>query len=116
MKRINLLDQANTITHLTSNNNYTTVHLSDSTTWLLAKTLKACLLELKDFVRIHRQFAVNPAYVTATRLLAPKLAEIAIGDTWMPVSRRLFADVDQKLGLASVSRGRWHYVAQQRNS
>ena len=73
MKRINLIDQASTITHLTSSNNYTTVHLADSTTWLLAKTLKSCLTELPGFVRIHRQFAVNPQFVTATRLLAPKL-------------------------------------------
>jgi hypothetical protein len=112
MKRINLTSQSDAISYLSSSSNYTTIYCADQTNWLLAKTLKACLAELPGFIRIHRQYAVNLRYITKVRLVAPKTAEVLIGNVWLPVSRRLFRDVDQKLGITqpNASRGRWHYM------
>ncbi len=112
MKRINLANQSDAISYLSSNSNYTTIYCTDETNWLLAKTLKACLVELPTFIRLHRQYAVNPRYIVKVRLIAPKTAEVLVGTTWLPVSRRLFREVDQKMGLTQPgpSRGRWHYM------
>ncbi len=87
MKRNQLPDYLHCITHLSGDTNYTYVHFCDRPSVLFSNTLAMCAAELPGFVRIHRKYAVNPAFVTAA-LLTGHQTELIVNGTSLPVSRR----------------------------
>ncbi len=89
------------ITHLQGEANYTFVYFVDQPRLLLSSTLCACQDNLPGFIRIHRKYAVNPAFVSGiqTRLGNP---HITIQTHCLPVSRRLLNSVRQALASLEV--------------
>lgn len=87
MKRTELTCYLHRITYLSSDGNYTYVHFSDNSKTLFARTLAVCLLDLPGFIRVHRKFAVNPAFVGHLDQTTDTV-EIVLSDKRLPVSRR----------------------------
>lgn len=92
MRRTELRGQLTAITHLASDGNYTHVHFAHQPSVLLSCSLAVCIAELPGLVRIHRQYAVNPAFVAA-KTLTPNGARVVVNGINLPVSRRLVKSV-----------------------
>lgn len=98
MRYNDILEQADRITYLCGDINYTYVHFVDAPPLLYSRTLLDCLPHLPGLLRIHRKYAANPHYIVEYRsTLTDNLGEIRIGDTWLPLSRRRRLDVVRKL-------------------
>ena len=93
--RVNILSAS--ILFLAGDGNYTHIHFSKKSSALYATTLSVFEKELPGFVRIHKKYLVNPAYVTDYRANGPRSIEVMIGGQWLPVSRRRMDEVEAAL-------------------
>ncbi len=92
MKRNELIYHKHRIAYLSGDGNYTLVHFVDSPHQMFAATLYLCLEELPGFIRIHRKYAVNPAFVSAAE--GNNLtAVVTVNGEQLPISRRLAKSV-----------------------
>ena len=79
---------ANEVTFLEADVNYTKVYFEERAPLMVAVTLKKIqpLLEVHGFVRIHKKFLINLNY--ADQLLLPKEEMTALSQSLVKVSRR----------------------------
>lgn len=93
------------ITHMEGANNYTWLYFRDGRKQLVSKPLRYFEQRMPDFLRIHKTALVNPQYVRDWQ--APPRRRMAgfirmQNDTVLPVGRRRWEEVVQKLAKSSV--------------
>lgn len=79
---------SDSVLFLAGDGNYTHIHFLVKPAALYATTLSAFEKEMPSFVRIHKSYLINPAYITDCRSNGIKSIEVLIGRRWLPVSRR----------------------------
>lgn len=87
------------ITCLQGEGNYTFVFTRDKKKYLISKTLKEFERTLDDsmFLRVHKSFMINLAYVAKTRFTTDRTIQLTDGHD-ITVSRRRIKDISQRLG------------------
>ncbi|GAB3050733.1 LytR/AlgR family response regulator transcription factor [Spirosoma pulveris] len=80
--------------------NYTWLVWSDGLRLLLPNTMKSVLARLppSQFIRLHRQFAVNHHFVDKSKILAERSkVYLTTGESSLPISRRRRSGIHQQL-------------------
>ncbi|WP_234734558.1 LytR/AlgR family response regulator transcription factor [Tellurirhabdus bombi] len=87
------------VTHLTGEGNYAWLHYSDGRKHITAQTLKHLESVLPEYIRIHKSFLVNPAYIRKVKPFPHTLSGVVIlvNGTELPVSRRRWPQVEDRL-------------------
>ena len=85
------------VIYLAGDGNYTHIHFSKQPSALYATTLSAFEKELPGFVRIHKRYLINPAFVKDYRSNGRRAIELLVGQDWLPVSRRRLDEVEAAL-------------------
>jgi len=86
------------ITCLQGEGNYTFLFTRDKKRYLISKTLKEFERNLDDamFLRVHKSFMINLAYVVKTRFTTDRTIQLTDGHD-ITVSRRRIKDISQRL-------------------
>jgi DNA-binding LytR/AlgR family response regulator len=93
MYRIRLIDRIDSITFLTGEANYTRIHFLRDKDLILCKTLSQCVAQLPGFLRIHKQYAINPRFLTGIVTTGPRTAHTLVAGNRLPISRRRLREV-----------------------
>jgi two-component system, LytTR family, response regulator len=87
------------ISHLEGDGNYTWICHTSGHKHLIAQTIKSLEAAFPGFVRIHKRFVVNPAYITQVLVFPENLAGAVLmrSGTELPISRRRWSILGQQL-------------------
>ncbi|GAB2579677.1 LytTR family DNA-binding domain-containing protein [Spirosoma areae] len=89
------------IQYLDGEGNYTWFHLTKGRQKLTSRTLAHYAPLLPDFIRIHREHLINPAYALNCQRTGPKSAVMLMKDgAKLPISRRRIKEVCETLKLS----------------
>ncbi|GAB2600441.1 LytTR family transcriptional regulator DNA-binding domain-containing protein [Spirosoma areae] len=92
------------IRYLAGYGNYTWVYLANGRRGLSSQCLSRFALLLPGFIRIHKQYLINPAHMLTLQRTGPYSAVVLMRDrTTFPVSRRRIETVQGVLQLSRQS-------------
>ncbi|QMW02701.1 LytR/AlgR family response regulator transcription factor [Spirosoma foliorum] len=95
------------ILYLAGDVNYCTVYLLDGRAILSSRTLKWYSNRWPCFIRIHKGYLINPAYVHNCIVLSSILAYMIMHNgARLPIGRRRISQVIQELGFGLPAYGR----------
>jgi two-component system, LytTR family, response regulator len=80
---------SNDILYLEAQSNYTVIHFTNGTKYLLSKTMKQISLSLPSeyFYRLHNSFYVNLQYIKQIKIAATDSTAILVNNKVIPISR-----------------------------
>ncbi|WP_234733945.1 LytR/AlgR family response regulator transcription factor [Tellurirhabdus bombi] len=87
------------ISHLEGDGNYTWVCYASGHKHLIAQTIKVLEPAFPGFIRIHKRFVVNPAFITQVLVFPENLAGAVLlrSGTELPISRRRWSVFGRQL-------------------
>ena len=86
------------VLYLAGNGNYTWFCMTNGRRKLTSRTLSYYSPTLPDFIRIHKSYLINPAYVLSLAYTSPESGVISMQDlTQLPIAKRRIREVHRVL-------------------